>query len=57
MALGLEKVAGDQAVSRDLVLDWLCGPHNRRSLVKGVAPEPKRLLIFDNADDLDVVVD
>lgn len=57
IALGLEKVAGDQAVSKDLVLEWLCRPHSRRSFVKRIAPDPKWLLIFDNADDLDVLVD
>lgn len=57
VALGLEKAAGDQAVSKDLVLEWLCRPHNRRSIVKGTAPDPKWLLIFDNADNLDVVAD
>ena len=57
LALGLEKVASDQAVSKDLVLEWLCRPHNRRSLVKGTTPDPKWLLIFDNADNLDVLAD
>lgn len=57
VSLGLEKVAGDQAVSKDLVLDWLSRPQGRRSLVQGAAPDPRWLLIFDNADDLDVLVD
>lgn len=57
IVLGLEKAAGDQAVSKDLVFDWLCRPQGRRSLVKGGAPDSMWLLIFDNADDLDVVID
>ena len=57
MALGLEKVAGDQAVSKDLVLEWLCRPQSRRSIAKKNVPDPKWLLIFDNADDLDILVD
>lgn len=57
VSLSLEKVAGDQAVSKDLVLNWLSRPHGQRSLVQGAAPNPRWLLIFDNADDLDVVVD
>lgn len=41
LALGLEKATGNRTLSKDLVLDWLCRPHHRRSLVKDAAPEPR----------------
>ena len=55
IALSLEKVANDQAVSKDLVLDWLSGPSSGKSAIKGATSGPKWLLIFDNVDDPEVV--
>ena len=57
MALGLEEMAIDQALSRDIVLEWLSGSNREISSVKGPTSEPRWLLIFDSADDLIVLVD
>jgi hypothetical protein len=63
--LGLETSAsaGDQLISRDLVISWMTEPRRYTSKIsrreRGTNPpkEPNWLLIFDNADDLDLLAD
>ncbi len=44
---------GDKVVSRDKVLRWLSDPR-KRLIANGDGPELARLMIFDNADNIDL---
>ena len=61
--LGLEDEtsAGDQIVSKNLVLEWLSRPNpqedNDGSPDDSAGSDPTWLLIFDNADDLEILRD
>jgi len=61
LALGLD-TAGDQVVTKDMVLGWLSAPtwkrpDGTRSVDDPDRPEPRWLVVFDNADDLNVLHD
>ncbi|KAF2106252.1 P-loop containing nucleoside triphosphate hydrolase protein [Lophiotrema nucula] len=62
VALGLENEAGDQIVSKNIVLGWLSQPVRRIREGTAVFRNEKKdlvpwLLVFDNADDLNVLRD